>query len=393
MSYFKYKTVRESLSDDVADFVADLDYVDLNDEDDAIANLTIEGDVLSSDMEETHARYEAIADATPSDFTESAYATAMAGQESIRNRWRIKKSIVASEYLIGPNMHHKVARESLWEDVKEFFSKIRMWFSKLYDKLKARYIKFTNEGGKLINKSKKYEEIIKKLGSRKEDKISGDWIVKLTIRGKFDAAGSCKAATDATLMTSNLSIHAHQNIAQNIIAVKAKLGQIDGKSEEVKKKYNEHKYYSGLLKEKMDFFPGNMYFESKVVDEVEVYTFTELPNAEVASEVPTPGIGELSTVVSSCRKFGEELQKSKLAWKVHEKWQRDTDKHFSELETLGDKLDSNEHKDTLATLRLSISTARGIVSEANRAYAATVKNVGSGLPAYIEAAIKAYEKK
>lgn len=393
MSYFKRKLVRESLETGGVSSDVDYDYVDLNDTDDEITHLTIEGDVLSSDMEETHARYDALVDTPPSEFTETAYVATMVEQESIRQRWQIKKQIVASESMTTPNMRYNVARESLWEDIKEFFRKIRAWFSNLYDKLKARYIKFTNEGGKLIKKSKKYEEIVKKLGKRKEDKLSGDWIIKLTIKGKFDVVESFKSADHSLLGTSNLSIHAHRNIAQNIIAVKAKLGQIDGKSEEVRKKYNELGYYSRLMKESVDYFPGNMYFESKIENGEETYTFTELPDAKVDDEVPTPSTSELLTAISYCKKFGEVLQKSKLTWKANERWQRDTDNHFNELEALGDKLDSNEHKDTLATLRLSVSNARNIVSEANRAYAATVKNVGSGLPAYIEAAIKAYERK
>ncbi|MCU6405712.1 hypothetical protein KW817_22320, partial [Enterobacter quasiroggenkampii] len=129
---------------------------------------------------------------------EEAVALQEVAQESIARRWNLERTKLAREsYRRGRGMT-AAAQEGWKETLKGLYERFIQFCKEVIAKIKDLKLKYFNVGKTAQKRAKKYQEMLRKLGKQKNDTISGGFITKLSIEGKFDAAGSIAIAKEVT---------------------------------------------------------------------------------------------------------------------------------------------------------------------------------------------------
>lgn len=410
MSYFKRKMVRESLSEssidevglDIIDTETDVDGALLEVENDTqeIANMDIEAEVMDGDIAETEDRMEALGDESEDDASEDISEGEMeqldVAQEHIRNRWGFRHTSVARESLGSPKMRRKIARESLWEDIKAFFRRMREWFEEKLAQLKDRWLKFHNAGKTIQKKSKKFDTAIQKLGEKDKDTISGGWIESCTVNGAVnidvlvfsDVVKAGEASEQIATLQKRVTTAAEE-AAKNAKTDGKPAGESTAGADQTKKEADEIiQAIAGKLSQNQ---PGNYYFGISKDGESADIVFEKIEDAEVPSEVNTPSVAQLNKANTQYNRLGIELEKYLQAWKKNENAREAVAKGLKKVEEAIDKAESASAE--MSAHRSTLSSLRGAVSELDKVQAHVIKCATKGLNGYITAGIRAYKKK
>ena len=417
MTFWKQRAAQEALQDDAMldssiDVVSpeeDVEAALLEVENDTqeIENHDIVAEYQDEDAQETEDRLESLdAEEGEEDISEDRVELIAAAQESIRRRHGITGHLsVARECLSSSKPRRVVARESLWEDIKAFFRKIKDWFIEKMGMLKDRWIKFSNAGKTIQAKAKKFDAVIAKLGQKDKDTIKGGFIALLTVNGEFkhtavaeefisgvdkmiersaEVAELVKNAEDLLKETSvgTESGKAAKNTAKQIQNdVKAKTG--DAASGQAPKNENKGE-------DKRCYYGDNYVFDTADNS----YSFEQKENANVPTDVTTPTISELRTINTLYNKVGVKLEKSIQDWRKREQANEKVISTLKKLESEVDKVEASEKAkaEKISEIRQVISAIRSSNSVLDRIHAHNTKCATKGLNGYIVAGIGAYKK-
>ncbi|ANZ48359.1 internal head protein [Erwinia phage vB_EamM_Caitlin] len=380
-----------------------------------------EADVLAEDATETEEQFDAVGEADdaaadPSDdkmeaeedMSDEAAEALDVAQESIRRRWGFDHRASVARESYGARNRRQVARESLWDDIKAFFRRIWEWLKEQGRKVKDRWLKFSNQGKSIQNRSKKYAEIIRNLGKIKsgKDEISGGFIKSLTVGGKFigDNVTELKAAlgksddmnkAQADLLSDLVTFT--DVIEKGVTDAKGHSGAAAGSAA-----FHEH---SALVKDMKAFagseeLLGNQIAKIEVSGEGEEVSVTATvveSERDVPSEVKTPSIGTLGTVNTFYGNLGKEIEKFVQAYhknnQAREKYENGIEKILKRLDNLKvDDLDADVSK-LVRISRRFITSSQSLLSTAERVVGTIAKNAVAGINSYIQAGIAAYDKK
>lgn len=406
MSFFSRKAVRESLSEaaiddvglDIVDVETDVDAALLEVENDTqeIANADIEASIMDEDAAETEARLEALDvedEESAEDITDGEMEQIDVAQESIRGRWGFRHRSVARESLGSTKTRRVVARESLWEDLKAFFRRMREWFVEKLAQLKDRWIKFHNAGKTIQKKSKKFDGMIGKLGQKDKDSIKGSWIEKLTIAGQckpIDAANIAigKGEDVDKLVAAVESMIGHALVKVALAVAKTDNASDDAAKEATAKTIQEVEEAVGRNPLNDTNMPGNMVF--KLVEDEAV--FEKIEDADIPTDIPTPTIADLKSANTAYNRLGITLEKHLQAWRKREQERDKSIKNIKKIEDELDKSDSPENTATVTEARKLISKMRSVTSALDRVEAQMYTAVPTGLNGYLTAGIQAYKK-
>ena len=162
--------------------------------------LETDGETLAADTERTEDAIDQAEEAVANgeEMPEEAVALHEVAQESIARRWCLERTKLAREsYRRGRGMT-AAAQEGWKETLKDLYDRFIQFCKEVIAKIKDLKLKYFNVGKTAQKRAKKYQEMLRKLGKQKKDEISGGFITKLSIEGKFDAAGSIAIAKEVT---------------------------------------------------------------------------------------------------------------------------------------------------------------------------------------------------
>lgn len=417
MTFWKQRAAQEALQDDAMldssiDVVSpeeDVEAALLEVENDTqeIENHDIVAEYQDEDAQETEERLESLdAEEGEEDISEDRVELIAAAQESIRRRHGITGHLsVARECLSSSKPRRVVARESLWEDIKAFFRKIKDWFIEKMGMLKDRWIKFSNAGKTIQAKAKKFDAVIAKLGQKDKDTIKGGFIALLTVNGEFKHT----AVAEAFISGADKMIDRSAEIADFVKQVENLLKEASDGTEsskpvnrleqlaaaEIRIKAS-NAASSQAIKEENKGENKRCYFGDNYVYDTSdgAFTFEQKENAEVPSDVATPTISELRTINTLYNKVGVKLEKSIQDWRKREQANEKVISTLKKLESEVDKVEANEKANVqaISNIRQIISTIRTANSALDRIYAHNTKCATKGLNGYIVAGIGAYKK-
>lgn len=409
MSFFSRKAVRESLSEaaiedvglDIVDAETDVDAALLEVENDTqeIANADIEASIMDEDVAETEDRLEALDvedEESAEDITEGEMEQIDVAQESIRGRWGFRHRSVARESLGSTKARRAVARESLWEDIKAFFRRMREWLVERLAMLKDRWIKFHNAGKTIQKKSKKYDALINKLGQKDKDTIKGSWIEYGTVNGTWTiGALKFENISKSTEMLADLSA-IQREVADEV--AKAKTAAAATPAQEANKRGKKTKQEEKVeetvergVRSISEHQPGNRYFGLSK-DDLNTVVFEKIEDADVPDEINTPSVSELKTANTQYNRFGIDLEKHLQAWRKNEKAREDVTKSLKKAEEALDKLEAGQVSSEVSAHRTTISVIRGQMNKIDELQAHLIKCATLGLGGYLTSGIQAYKK-
>ena len=392
----------ESVEGVLADIEHDTRAIDQNDAD---------ADVLSEDGDETDAQLDAIEEADDAsgegaddekmeaeeDMPDAAAEALDVAQESIRNRWGFehRQSVARESY--GSRNRRQVGRESLWDDIKAFLTRIWEWLKEQGRKVKDRWLKFSNVGKSVQNRAKAFGEAIKKLGKQKKDTVSGGFIKQLSIGKTF-------VGDNVSVLNNTLSeITDRQQAQSDILAQGAALvSQLESAADPEKATTENIKSLMKAVRGKEgkgeeEILGGNVLVREVAGsgDDQTVSISIVSSEATVESEVKTPGSATLASVNTFYAKLGVAIEKQVQAYHANDKKQKAYEDGVEKLIKTVDGVKIDDKPGLARAVRLvrkALSTANSGLSTYERAINAVQKNLVGGLNGYIHAGITAHEK-
>ncbi|EDU0149108.1 hypothetical protein GQU84_004625 [Salmonella enterica] len=318
-------------------------------------------------------------------------ATALdVAQESIRSRWNFEHRSSVAHESYGSRNRRQVARESLWEDIKAFIGRIFDWLKEQGRKIKDRWLKFHNQGKAIQARSKKYDEIIRKLGKQKKDEISGGFIKSLSINGKF-VGNDIQSLKDDLHRVSNFYSSEVPSVAAEAASMVDNVLKGDGSSS----KKLEDLFKANGKKEIIENHIGNVSAKAEYEDDGGfTYSFIEAEKS-VETSVKTPSVNELAKTNAFFSEVGKQIEKNVQAYRKVESARKSFEDKIGNLLKEIDKVKIDEKPeltDNVRKLRRHITSVQRSLSFNEKIIASTQKHLASGLNGYISAGIAAYEK-
>lgn len=318
-------------------------------------------------------------------------ATALdVAQESIRSRWNFEHRSSVAHESYGSRNRRQVARESLWEDIKAFIGRIFDWLKEQGRKIKDRWLKFHNQGKAIQARSKKYDEIIRKLGKQKKDEISGGFIKSLSINGKF-VGNDIQSLKDDLHRVSNFYSSEVPSVAAEAASMVDNVLKGDGSSS----KKLEDLFKANGKKEIIENHIGNVSAKAEYEEDGGfTYSFIEAEKS-VETSVKTPSVNELAKTNAFFSEVGKQIEKNVQAYRKVESARKSFEDKIGNLLKEIDKVKIDEKPeltDNVRKLRRHITSVQRSLSFNEKIIASTQKHLASGLNGYISAGIAAYEK-
>ncbi|ENY3894802.1 hypothetical protein ACFXH4_000005 [Shigella flexneri] len=318
-------------------------------------------------------------------------ATALdVAQESIRSRWNFEHRSSVAHESYGSRNRRQVARESLWEDIKAFIGRIFDWLKEQGRKIKDRWLKFHNQGKAIQARSKKYDEIIRKLGKQKKDEISGGFIKSLSINGKF-IGNDIQSLKDDLHRVSNFYSSEVPSVAAEAASMVDNVLKGDGSSS----KKLEDLFKANGKKEIIENHIGNVSAKAEYEEDGGfTYSFIEAEKS-VETSVKTPSVNELAKTNAFFSEVGKQIEKNVQAYRKVESARKSFEDKIGNLLKEIDKVKIDEKPeltDNVRKLRRHITSVQRSLSFNEKIIASTQKHLASGLNGYISAGIAAYEK-
>ncbi len=392
---------------------------ELASEDAQLDGLMRDGETLDSDMEKTEDAIGAAADAMDEgeEISETQAESLEIGQESIRKRWGISNGRVARESFRNGRGATRIAHESWKDNLKDLWKRLLAFIENMLNRAKDLKLKVMNVGKSAVTRSKKYEEVLTKLGGKKKtDKISGSWMGKLAIEGKVEPTKSGEIAADLVSggkSESALVALSEQVKSAAIFAVSDSDGEVSFSGGEGAKEFSgeaakklkvlpgfEAEGDGAITPHKVFALPGGGYYQaaSKLLSGEGNSKITLIMASYFASgekvddnDIATPATGDLRKANSQLKKIGENYEK---VLKDFRKQDEAMSKLKDSIKKTVDNFDKSKDEDR-THLRNARQVANGTLvsmQNANKAIHATVRSVLSGLTGYIGAGIGAYEK-
>lgn len=368
--------------------------VEISGQDTDIESLANDGEQLSSDVQGLEQTADVVTQAVEDGgMDESAARMVDIAVESFASKWGISYRKVAGESFTGGNRVRatKVAYESVMSTLKSAYRKVVEWIKRMWGKLKDWWIGYFNAGKSIVSRAEKLTKVLEKgLGKKRDNKIGGSWVKKLTVDGKFDPSYGPSVEKNADG------------------AVRSAVGVITGAEKQLKlvrdsngttvdldfgKKTN--KRFENLVPKDATAISAicgfnNGYLVKWTMDGIE-YAQYITPDAEhIDKDVATPDVTAIRQALKAADSIGSVLESDIKDWREVQ------DKHKSlgeAAETAADH-DKDLKGDELAAAKLAVRVAQQAVKNYVALRAFTVdqlKSGGSGLLSYAEAAIDAYE--
>lgn len=392
---------------------------ELGSEDAKLDELMRDGDTLNSDMEKTEDAIDEAAEAMDEgeELSETQAESLEIGQESIRKRWGIANARVARESFRNGRGATKIAHESWKDNLKDLWKRLLAFLENMLNRAKDLKLKVMNVGKSAVARSKKYDEVLTKLGGKKKsEKISGGWMGKLAIEGQVDADKAGQIAVD--LVSGGKSESAIRALTAQVEAA-AKLTVADNDGELQFSGADGAKEFSGEVAKKLKVLPGfeadgdgaitphrvyalpgGGYIQSaaKLLDAGEgkkqamvMATYFASGEKVDGNDIPTPSVADARKANSQLKKIGENYEK---VLKDFRKQDEAMTKLKDAVKKTVDNFDKSKDEDRnhLRNARQIANGALVSMQAANKAVHATVRSVLTGLTGYIGATIGAYEK-
>lgn len=311
--------------------------------------------------------------------------------ESIRRRWMMNDRPSVAQESFSATHKRTAARESLWDTIKQFLKDIIDWVKEQFAKLKSRWIKFRNQGKSIQKRSKQFDAVIRNLGTKKKDDVSGSFIKQLSVGASF------KGDDVATLNATLTAIANFQNVQEEA------LGNVKDLVDRAVNSKAELKKTSSVLDGRASTMGGEL-LGGKVVkiekpengeaDDLELTVVDT--EASIETSVSTPSVQQLNSLNTFFNKLGIEIEKRCNAW---DKIERASKAYTQSMEKLSNSLDKMKVDDDAALTenarkaRRAISHANSLVSRCESVSAHLVKCLSAGVNGYIAAGVGAYEKR
>lgn len=310
--------------------------------------------------------------------------------ESIRRRWMMNDRPSVAQESFSATHKRTAARESLWDTIKQFLKDIIDWVKEQFAKLKSRWIKFRNQGKSIQKRSKQFDAVIRTLGTKKKDDISGGFIKQLSIGAGF-------IGSDTSKLNAQLAAVAVIQTAQEHALASAKtiVDAVTGKS--------ANPFSTASIIDKSAAGMAGEYLGGKVLkyeapegsdDEPEITVVDS--EADVETSVATPSIQQLNSVNTFFNKLGIEVEKRCNAWEKIERASKAYADSMTKLSNALDKMKIDDDKvmtENARIARRAISHANGYVSKCESLATSIIKNLSAGTNGYIAAGVGAYEKR
>lgn len=382
--------------------------------------LSGDAEVLAADTERTEDAIETGEEALAEgeELPEEEITPHIVAGESIRRRWRLGTPQVARESFRRGRGLTRHAVEGWKENLKKLWQAFIEMVKTVIRKAKELKLKYFNVGKSAVKRAKGYEERLKKLGNKKDkEEISGSFVDKLSIEGKFDAEKSAAIAKEACTGKAKAAISKLQAQADKaaMFVVSAADGndasfsdpaggnvELFGTAGTKLRVLPQFEDAAGIDKmQTIMALPGNAYVqmasrELSIKDgkaDLVVVAFTTTGDANDDKSVPTPDAGKLRAATASLKTIGEGFEKCLKDFDSY-------DKELEKLEKAADKASKAFDKSTEEADRALLSNARTVADQTVRNYQAlnrAVQHVGrtaiAGLSGYIGAGIGAYSSK
>lgn len=359
-----------------------------------VETLEKDGDALASDMEQLDSVSTFLDDVET--LSPDSFDAIQMGQESIRKRWGMERSTVARESLSDNVNLLTVAQEANRSGKETLWSRFIAWLKEMANKLKERWIKFSNAGKKLSKRSGEYKQQIEKLGGKKDDKISGSFIQGLTINNEFSGgnfgllskqvsfAENVQKTQVKILETSRASLLDVFNLSDDKILAFYNTGTATIK-------------LNKILKDSLSSteIVGNRYLAA--LEEGDFMAF-ELREHEggIVDEVSTPPTSVLLQACDTLYSIGKSLEKQLLAFRKTNELRLKIAGLEGKLQGNVDSLGDGKTEEAKTLMKMTQQLATLTISRCN-ALSSTEsyiwKNLGTSLDQYIRAGIGAYNKK
>ena len=393
---------------------------ELASEDSQLDTLMRDGETLDSDMEKTE---DAITDAEDAmddgeELSENSAESLEIGQESVRKRWGIQRTRVARESFRDNRGATRIAHEGWKETLKDLWSRLLSLVESMLARAKDLKLKVMNIGKSAVSRSKKYEDALSNLGTKKKkDTISGGWMSKLALEGDVkpiecgelavQIVGGGKSSAAISALNAQIEAAAQYSVADGDDGTKFSAGNKDIEFVgEVAKKLKvlpgfEAESGGNIEPHRVFALPGNAYVQSATKTLVTgakgeeskltmVAYFSAGDKAE-QKDISTPSLGDMRKANTQLKKIGENYEKVLNDF-------RKQDATLGKLKEAVKKTISNfdkskeENRNHLRAARQIASAALTSTTAVNKAIHGTARNVISGLSGYIGAGIGAYEK-
>lgn len=392
----------------------DQQLAELTSEEAGLDALSQDGDVLGSDIERTEAAVDAASEAQTQgeELSEETVNNVEVAQESIRRRWGCTGTRVATESFRRSRGRTAAACESWKDTLKDLYKRFVEFLKTVKNKIKDLRLKYFNVGKTAQSRSKAYVERLRKLGKKKNDNISGSFITKLSVDGKFDLDDSIAIAQEVA--AGGKAKHVMDKIktlAENAAVAMSKDGdnyKFTGAAGDVVELFGNASTKLSALPQfeddkgslgKVKALPGNAYLQSaskQLADgggEYFILGFTTTGENNTEKQIDTPASGLISKAAVALGKIGKDYEKLLQDF-------RNYDTALDKLESEAEKAAAKFDKATEDADRKTLSGARTIADAsvrnhqtAFRAANHAVRSVIDGLNGYCGAAIGAYESK
>lgn len=426
-NFYRQRVARESAGTDavvnsLSDIVPaeenlDQQLVELASGDQQLEALDRDGQVLSDDIERTEAAVGAAETAVSNgeELSEETVAQVEVAQESIRRRWCRDQPKLAVESYRRSRGLTAAAREGWREVLKDLWQRFIDLCKTIRGKIKDLTLKYFNAGKAAQKRAKEYQERIRKLGKSKKDEVSGSFITKLSVNGKFELDASIAIAKAVVGGKGKELANTAIAKANEAVIVMEKAG--DG-GELVFKGENNAAWEafgnaSTTLKSLPEFedaadqgkvlaLPGNAYMQvaskklsagGAEVGDLVALAFTTTGDAAEDKTIETPKVPALTAAASALDIIGKGYEKLLKDFRGYEA-------ALEKLEREAEKLVNKFNKATEDADREKFSASRTIADQNVRnlqtAYRATnyvANGVLAGLNGFLGTGIGAYESK
>lgn len=420
-NFVKQKMARESIEDENITGLSNIEpeqenldaqLAELPNDEAGLDQLENDGETLADDFERTEALVEKAVDreAAGEEMSEEAIQQAEVATESIARRWCLNSRKLARESFRRGRGMTKAAAEGWKETLKDLYKRFIEWCKEVINRIKDLKLKYLNAGKSAVKRAEKYELAIRKLGAKDKDEISGAFVTKLSIDGKYNVSASIEAAKQASAGKVKSAISALEAQAKSVEVYMTKAADgsdatfDNGASGKVElfgtastKLSNLPQFEDATDKQRVMALPGNAYLQSgtkKLAGDADftAIAFTTTGDATEDKNVPTPSASELSQSAGGLKAIG----------KGYEGMLKDFRSYDSEIEKLqraAEKASNAFDKATEDGDRQKLSAARSAADQAVRNYQTlhraatyTINTVIAGLNGYLSAGINAYKK-
>jgi phiKZ-like phage internal head proteins len=390
----------------------DQQLADLASEDQGLDALAKDGVTLNDDIERTEGAVEAAAsaEAEGEELGEETVSAVDVAQESIRRRWGIMGEKVACEAFRRSRGRTHAAGESWRETLKELYKRFVEFLKGVKNKIKDLRLKYFNAGKTAQKRGKEFAERVRKLGKKKSDNISGSFITKLSVDGKFDLDGSISTAQSvAGGGKSKAVLEKIKALSTTATAMMNKEGDSykfsDGaKSVELfgsasTKLRALPQFEDDTASGSVHALPGNAYLQagSKQLttpagsEEYFVLAFTTTGDSSTEKQIDTPATASLSKGATALERIGKDYEKLLQDFRNYE---AEMDRLESAAEKAANAFDKQTEDDARTKLAAARTIADASVRNFQTAFRATnyvVRTVIDGLNGFVGAGIGAYE--